>query len=179
MNTINIRGTFDAATSSFHCHRLSDNVDIIPVVQNPEALPLKDGKRYGFYGKIIREKDQVKVVLGESYNIDSLGLAAAKDSTELKLGGEIVRIYPVRRTNKGKELQDFLIKSEGQILKVVCFEPCPDFIVPGVRVVLNGRLQSRDFIQATTFKKVERRVYEIALKNLEVIKVEGNEEHKD
>ena len=78
-------------------------------------------------------------------------------------------MYPVRVTKKGHKLQDMLVEADNQLVKVVAFEPCPDFITTGLNVRVRGRLQSRAFTQLTTFGTLSKVVYEVALKNLEII----------
>ena len=70
-----------------------------------------------------------------------------------------------------------LIEADGEIIKVVAFEPYPDFVKLGfLEVKVFGRLQERSFTQVKTFSTEERTVYEVALRHLKVIKNgQGNE----
>lgn len=174
MNLIKLIGTYDAATNTVRCKRLSDNYDIIPiqfprVVVDDEEYVLGDGDRLFFQGSIINEKGNVFVGIEE---IEELNEGAA-DTTECELVGTIKKVYPLRITKKERKLQDMLVEAKGQLIKIVVFEACPEFIKPGLLVRIKGRLQSRSFTQITTFGTVDKTVYEVALKNLEVIDGEG------
>lgn len=171
MNSIKLVGTYDAATGTVRCKRLSDNYDIIPVqfpqVAVDEEYVPGDGERLFFQGSIINEKGNVFVGIEEAYGLNE----GAADSTECELVGTIKKVYPLRITKKERKLQDMLVEAKGQLIKIVAFEACPEFIKPGILVHIKGRLQSRSFTQITTFGTVNKTVYEVALKNLEVIEV--------
>lgn len=175
MNSIKLIGTYDAATGTVRCKRLSDNYDIIPVQFPPAAVGgvyvPEDGDRVFFQGSIINNKGDIFVGVEET---DILNEGAA-DTTECELIGTIKKVYPLRITKKERKLQDMLVEAEGELIKIVAFEACPEFIKPGLLVHIKGRLQSRSFTQITTFGTVNKTVYEVALKNLEVINGEGQE----
>lgn len=175
MNSIKLIGTYEAATGTVRCKRLSDNYDIIPVQFSQVAVDEEyvpgDGDRLLLLGSIYNEKGNIFVGIEE---IDELNEGAA-DTTECELIGTIKKVYPLRITKKERKLQDMLVEAEGQLIKIVVFEACPEFIKPGILVHIKGRLQSRSFTQITTFGTVDKTVYEVALKNLEVIDGEGQE----
>ncbi len=161
MNSIKLIGTYDAETSTIQCKRLSDNYDTIPVRTMPV---IADGTRLLLEGSIINDKGNVFVEIEE---IDSPRDYA--DTTECELIGTIKKVYPLRITKKDRKLQDMLVEAKGQLIKIVAFEACPEFIKPGLLVHIKGRLQSRSFTQMSTFGILDKTVYEVALKNLEVI----------
>lgn len=168
MNKITLVGNYDAHNKTMTCKRLSNNYDVIPVtfvdiVKEPE----KSGKQ-SFEGSIINQKGKVFV---EVYKINEV-TEETQDSTACELRGVIKKLYPVRTTKKNHKLQDMLVEAESQLVKIVAFEPCPDYIEVGLPVRIRGRLQSRAFTQLTTFGTLSKVVYELALKNLEVIKPE-------
>lgn len=173
MNNINLAGTYNKSASTMSCKRLSGNVDVIPVVV-ADGVTVKDGDRAFLVGKLCSDKDKFWVTL-ESLMPPPKSTGDLLDRTDTEFSGTIKKVYPVRTTKKDKKLQDFLVETEGAVVKVVSFEPCPDYIVQGLQVQIKGRLQSRTFTQKTTYDTIEKTVYEVALKRLEVIKVEGNE----
>lgn len=172
MNTIKLIGTYDAETNSVKCKRLSENYDVIPIELDEDLIgqDLVDGTRYLFDGSIINDKGNVYVAV---HQVDFLKDEDIADSTECIIEGIIKKLYPVRTTRKNRQLQDMLVETGAELLKVVVFEACPEFIKPGLKVHLKGRLQSRSFTQMTTFGPLDKTVYEIALKNLEVLNGEG------
>lgn len=168
MNLINLRGTYK--NGEMHCKRLSDAIDVIPVrfAQDSVEAPKEDTRHY-YHGTILTENNKMYVeVRGEKTTTD-LGLKGLVDTTQCHIIGVITKIFPVRTTKKGKKLQDFLLCSHEQELKVVCFEPMPDFIKEGMCVEVNGRLQSREFYQKTTFEVQKKVIVEIALHDMKVL----------
>ena len=164
MNKIILVGNYDAKKKVVTAKRLSNNFDVIPVVF-PDLLKEPEGDcKIAVEGSIINQKGNVYV---EAYSLDTN--TNSNDSTICELKGTIKKLYPVRTTKKGHKLQDFLVEAEGQLIKVVAFEPCPDYITVGINVRVRGRLQSRAFTQLATFGTLSKVVYEVALKNLEVI----------
>lgn len=164
MNKITLIGNYDASQNTMTCKRLSNNYDVIPVTF-PDVVknPNKNGE-FKFEGSIINQKGNVYV---EVYNVEEA--EGIVNSTACELKGTIKKLYPVRVTKKGHKLQDMLVEADNQLVKVVAFEPCPDFITTGLNVRVRGRLQSRAFTQLTTFGTLSKVVYEVALKNLEII----------
>ena len=163
MNKINLIGNYNSETKQMTCKRLSNNYDVIPVAF-PEIVKEPESGDYQFEGSIINQKGNVFV---QVYTIkDGKGL---QNSTACELKGKIKKLYPVRVTKKGHKLQDMLVDADNELVKVVAFEPCPDFVQVGLNVRIRGRLQSRAFTQLTTFGTLSKVVYEVALKNLEVI----------
>lgn len=164
MNKITLIGSYNKEDKVMVCKRLSNNYDVIPV-QFPDVVkaPDKSGE-YKMEGSIINQK-------GNGY-VDVVSIEDAEgiqNTTACELKGPIKKLYPVRVTKKGHKLQDMLVDADGQLVKVVAFEPCPDFVKVGVNVRIRGRLQSRAFTQLTTFGTLSKIVYEVALKNLEVL----------
>lgn len=168
MNKICLIGNYDAAQGVITCKRLSNNYDVIPVTF-PDVVknPNKSGE-FKFEGSIINAKGNVYV---EVYNVEEA--VGVQNTTACELKGTIKKLYPVRVTKKGHKLQDMLVEADNQLVKIVAFEPCPDFITVGLNVRVRGRLQSRAFTQLTTFGTLSKVVYEVALKNLEVIEEEN------
>jgi len=164
MNNIKLIGTYTKSTETVTCNRLSQNCDIIPIVL-PDTIAIQDNERLALFGEIKNDKGNVFVLIKEAELINEEDL----DTTECTFIGKIKKIYPVRTTRKGKDLQDFLIEANGEVIKIVSFEVCPDFIKPGLQVHIKGRLQSRSFVQIGTYGPIDKTVYEVALKNLEVI----------
>ena len=170
MNKICLIGSYDVAQGVITCKRLSNNYDVIPVTF-PDVVknPNKNGE-FKFEGSIINAKGNVYV---EVYNVEEA--VGVQNTTACELKGTIKKLYPVRVTKKGHKLQDMLVEADNQLVKIVAFEPCPEFITVGLNVRVRGRLQSRAFTQLTTFGTLSKVVYEVALKNLEVIEIEeGN-----
>lgn len=168
MNKIILTGNYDAKKKMVTAKRLSNNFDVIPVVF-PSLIKEPDNDcRISIEGAIINQKGNVYV---EVYHLNDIS-NQEPDSTICELKGVIKKLYPVRVTKKGHKLQDMLVEAEGQLIKVVAFEPCPDYISVGVAVRVRGRLQSRAFTQLATFGTISKVVYEVALKNLEVIEEE-------
>lgn len=165
MNKICLIGNYDAAKQVMTCKRLSNNYDVIPVTF-PDVVktPTSSGE-FKMEGSIINAKGDVHV---EVYNVEPI--EGIQNSTACELKGTIKKLYPVRVTKKNHKLQDMLVEADNQLVKVVAFEPCPEFIQVGLNVRVRGRLQSRAFTQLTTFGTLSKVVYEVALKNLEVIK---------
>ena len=164
MNKITLIGNYDASQNTMTCKRLSNNYDVIPVTF-PDVVknPKKNGS-FKFEGSIINEKGDIHV---EVYNVEEV--EEIPNSTACELKGIIKKLYPVRVTKKGNKLQDMLVEADNQLIKIVSFEPCPDFITTDLYVRIRGRLQSRAYTQLTTFGTLSKVVYEVALKNLEVI----------
>lgn len=167
MNKICLIGNYDASQGIITCKRLSNNYDVIPVTF-PDVVknPNKNGE-FKFEGSIINAKGNVYV---EVYKVEEA--VGVQNSTACELKGTIKKLYPVRVTKKGHKLQDMLVEADNQLVKIVAFEPCPEFITVGLNVRVRGRLQSRAFTQLTTFGTLSKVVYEVALKNLEVIEIE-------
>lgn len=167
MNKITLIGNFEEKSQTMVCKRLSSNYDTIPV-SFPDVVkaPNKNGE-FKMEGMIINQKGNVFV---EVYSVEET--QGIQNTTQCELVGTIKKLYPVRVTKKGHKLQDILVEADEQAIKVVAFEPCPDFITTGLKVKVRGRLQSRAFTQFTTFGTLSKIVYEVALKNLEVIKDE-------
>lgn len=169
MNLINLRGTYK--NGEMHCKRLSDAVDIIPVrfVGDLVEKPKEDTRHY-YVGQVRAENNKMYVEIAGEKSTTDLGLKGLVDTTQCGLIGTITKIFPVRTTKKNRKLQDFLLCCHEEELKVVCFEPMPDFIQEGMTVEVNGRMQSREFYQKTTFEVVKKVCTEIALHNMKVIK---------
>ena len=164
MNKICLIGNYNAGDQTITCKRLSNNYDVIPVAfPDVVKVPNENGD-YKMEGAIINQKGNVYV---EVYNFEKV--EDIQNSTACELKGTIKKLYPVRVTKKGHKLQDLLVEADDQMVKVVAFEPCPDFIKVGLNVRVRGRLQSRAFTQLTTFGTLSKIVYEVALKNLEII----------
>lgn len=173
MNNINLAGTYNKSASTMSCKRLSGNVDVIPVVI-ADGITVKDGDRAFLTGKLCSDKEKFWVELDKLMPPPTT-LGDLLDRTDTEFSGIIKKVYPVRITKKDKKLQDFLVDTGNAVVKVVSFEPCPDFVVPGINVQIKGRLQSRTFTQKTTYDTIEKTVYEVALKRLEVIKPDGEQ----
>ena len=174
MNEVKLVGTYSEKEGCVRCKRFSDNYDSIPLVFR-DGEKVNDNERLAFWGSIKNDEGKVYVSVAEAHSVgpDS---DSEPDTTQCELQGYVKKIYPVRTTKKERQLQDMLIEADGEIIKVVAFEPYPDFVKLGFEVKVFGRLQERSFTQVKTFSTEERTVYEVALRHLKVIKNgQGNE----
>jgi hypothetical protein len=160
MNKLNITGIYQPDAEVLICKRNSGVEDVFPVKLAAVTSELHN-KEIWLNGQV-QPDHSILVEDGEAY-----GVAETKDIgvNYIEIEGTITKIFPVRTTKKDHKLQDLIVDG----LKVVAFEPCPDFIVEGIKVRIKGRYQSRTFTQKGTFGDIQKTVYEVALKNCEVL----------
>jgi len=183
---------------SMEVNRLSDSVDIIPVVFSERLMPITDIKlninvqiigQYRSYNNQTdgRSKLVLMVFAREVEITDEMTL---NNANEIYLEGFVCKKPNYRKTPFGREISDLLIAVNRAYNKsdyIPCIawgrnaKYCESFKV-GDRVRVYGRVQSREYEKKFENGDVEKRVaYEISVSKLELVKDEledNNENNK-
>lgn len=162
--------------------RRSGAEDIIPVIL-PERILKKEFLCKGMYLEVkgsYRSTNTVKdnkrklilYLYAKTINTDPDSIKYCGDNM-IDISGTVCTIPRYKQTSKGKDVVEFLLQSEGpqKFNRIPCicwFQNSEKMktIEKGTHIVLNGRIQSRDYLKDNEIKTT----YEVAVKKIEVMK---------
>ncbi len=168
--------------------RLSENVDIIPIIISERLIVEKDlaiGKfvkilgQYRSYNSLENEKSKLvlMVFVKEIENIEELN--QSENSNEICLNGFLCKKPIYRTTPFGREIVDMLLAvnrayNKSDYIPVIAWgrnaKYCENLEV-GKNIKVIGRIQSRQYEKKYEDGTVEKRfAYEVSVSKLEIIK---------
>lgn len=181
-------------TLKLRVERLSGEKDLIPVLVSEKIIDEKQE----YTGKFVEISGLIS-----SYNKHSNGensvilnvfakrikfldyLAKNENVNSVFLGGYVCKKPVCRKTTRGKDVSDLILASNrryGSCDYIPCISWYEDAkhvgnLEVGTKIILTGRLQSREYIKKLEEGKQEKRVtYEVAIKMIDV--AEGGDENE-
>lgn len=175
---------------SMEVNRLSESVDIIPVVFSERLMPIEDIKLeikvqiLGQYRSYNNNQNEVKsklILMVFAREIEITNEMTVGNANEIFLEGFVVKKPNYRKTPFGREISDLLIAVNRAYNKsdyIPCIawgrnaKYCETFNVSD-KVRIYGRVQSREYEKKLENGEVEKKVaYEISVSKLELVKEE-------
>ncbi len=166
--------------------RLSGAVDRINVIARRsllENLPLEAGEKLVITGSVrsFHNKSGTGSRLVITLYAKEITFAAGPDSNTVRLVGAISRTPTLRRTPLGREISDMMLSVPRRYGRHD-FLPCiawgrqaeeAALWPPHSRILLTGRLQSRDYLKVLEGGSETRTAYEISAVELKLLKEPG------
>lgn len=172
--------------ADFKIERISDNVDIVPVMIPDRLIDVKDN----LIGKVMKVSGQLR-----SYNkhedgkskllisvfANNIEESEKYDNNKIFLDGYICKLPFYRKTPLGREITDVLLavnRPYGKSDYIPCiawgrnarYASCLDV---GCRIMIYGRIQSRGYNKKLSETEYERRTaYEVSISRMEEVKNE-------
>ena len=175
---------------SMEVNRLSESVDIIPVVFSERLIPIEEIKlklnvqilgQYRSYNNQQAEGRSKLVLMVFAREVEVTDEMTLNNANEIFLEGFVCKKPNYRKTPFGREISDLLIAVNRAYNKsdyIPCIawgrnaKYCESFNV-GDKVRVYGRVQSREYEKKFESGEVEKKVaYEISVSKLELVKEE-------
>ena len=175
---------------SMEVNRLSESVDIIPVVFSERLIPIEEIKlklnvqilgQYRSYNNQQAEGRSKLVLMVFAREVEVTDEMTLNNANEIFLEGFVCKKPNYRKTPFGREISDLLIAVNRAYNKsdyIPCIawgrnaKYCESFKV-GDKVRVYGRVQSREYEKKFESGEVEKKVaYEISVSKLELVKEE-------
>lgn len=177
-------------TTTISCARLSGTIDHVPIMVSERLVDVEESwtgicvraeGQYRSFNKEIEGSNKSRLILNV-FVTDFEQVDESEDENEVVLDGYVCRTPVYRETPLGREIADFLI-AVNRNFKKSDYLPCIAWgrnakfvneLNVGDRVILHGRIQSRDYVKKFDDGTFEERVaYEVSVRLIELM--EGDE----